>query len=202
MPRRRIRKKDIEMQPPVSDFFHPITKWMDPTIKNHPDEAFHNKAMYFRYNVEQEYDSWHYFGTFNYYCYYCDDGYNEFHVFSPLHNGMEVAKLSIDDEYFVYGIYVEPQFRLRGIGTQLIQIASDATQKERESNLLVLMGTPHMHNRQYPNEYYLSQEGMALIKSCYNKKILRNDQLIGNTPDISPVNSPSKYSAKPRGLRH
>ncbi len=180
-------------QSTMKHFYKPLGHFLDESILVHPS-IFHHQAMSFRNSHEQIYSSWYYLGTFNYICYYHDAEFCEYRAYALRANGLEVGQLSIDDDYYVYGLYVGKEFMRQGIGTTLVRLANKTThQPGQPPRLLVLIGQQHLHTREHPAEYQLTENGWALIQHCRNIGILQHDQLIGTTPPNSPVRSPNYY---------
>lgn len=179
--------------------FRALDQWIDPTIKANHTPGFHHAAMQVRIEQQDKFGKT-YHGTVGNYCYFSDAEYYHYQAYSPLQEGIQVGEAYIDDEAFLCGLYVHPTFHRQGIGTELIRIINE-TNKHPQTGIprfLVLTGLPQQHTRTYPDARYLTEAGAGLIYKCRDLGILRHDQLIGPTPDPSPMHYPSpEYLASP-----
>lgn len=189
MPRKkRLPTTRPPNQPAINQCFYNMADFCDETIAQHPNLLIRNLAIRFR--MQRQYDNPYdvYLGTFGDYCYYRNHDFTEYYAYALMAQGKQAGYVYLDDECFVCGLEVKPNFQFQGIGTQLIRLANITTHEPgQRPRLMVLQDhyTTHAHD-----ERALTEAGYNLIRHCMKIGILQHDQLITSNP-ISPPNSQS-----------
>lgn len=194
MPKRRLPPTPA-WQRPINQFFLPLAHVAAPVPPLAPvplmqPVLLHQAPMLmvveqFRRRFESAHTTWCYLGVVNNTIYYCDYNCCEYFAYSLQHGEIRVGNLEIENvDYFIVNIEVSRMCWRQGIGTNLVRFANQKVREQYGRDILVIIA-PEYWRPGFPEGSYLTAEGKGLIMSCYNKGILKYDQLIGNTPDPS-----------------
>lgn len=160
------------IKPPIPLWQKPINGFFGGNPSLHAEkQLFEIKLKAFRAQYERSNPSHVYLGRKGKFCYYRDTEFYEYYAYDP-QTGRKVGELSLDDEHFLTGIYVEVPYQRRGIGTALINFANITNMSAKGSRLIISIG------QEYNSRYRLTHEAMQLANACVTKGILDHDQLL------------------------
>lgn len=160
-------------KPPIPLWQKPLGNFFGANPSLSADKRlFEMKLKAFREQHERSNPKQVYLGRKGKFCYYRDEEFYEYKTYDP-QTGRKAGELSLDDEHFLTGIYVEAGYQRQGIGTNLMNFANITNMSAKGSRLIIAVG------QEYNSRYRLTDQAMALAQSCVQKGILDHDQLIG-----------------------
>lgn len=148
-----------------------------------PKRDYKYVKNYVKNKISSSFDSVH---TWQGYCFIASNNFREYKIINTIPRpdrftnqvyqpGLEVGSATIDDDSALTNIEVIIPFRGKGLGTELIKFMNNCCEQFH-----VFAGTGEN------SRYQLTEEGAGFIKSCKQKGILDEEQVILNHVPPSP----------------
>jgi GNAT superfamily N-acetyltransferase len=102
-------------------------------------QLFEMKLKAFREQYQRMNPKQFYLGRKDKFCYYRDEEFYEYHAYDP-QTGRKIGELTLDDEHFLTGIYVDAAYQRKGIGTNLLNFANITNMSAKGARLIIAVG--------------------------------------------------------------